>query len=89
MTTTMEPSPPRPRSAVGPRMRRFLWVALAIAIIGEGGHQLFDRYGTAIGHHFFHIVLGGGAILMFLALVIYDIRRNGRPRLSWRLSDSR
>lgn len=84
----MEPSPPRPRTTVGPRMRRFLWIALAIAVAGEGGHQLFDRYGTAIGHHFFHIVLGGSAILLFVALAIHDIRRHGKPRFSWRLSDS-
>jgi hypothetical protein len=66
-------------------MRRFLWAGLAVAVIGEGGHQLFDRYGTAIGHHAFHIAMIGGASLLFAGLVALDIRRNGRPRFSWRL----
>lgn len=83
MATMELPHPPAP-SRVGPRMRRFLWVAVAVAIMGEGGHRLFDQYGSAVGHHFFHIVMVGGAALLFLGLAIVDIRRNGRPRFSWR-----
>ena len=71
------------------RARRFLWAALAVAIVGEGGHQLFDRYGTALGHHAFHVVTVGGASLLFAAIVVADIRRNGRPHFSWRLSTPR
>jgi hypothetical protein len=80
--------PPHPsfgRSLASPRMRRFLWAAVAVAVVGEGGHQLFDRYGTAFGHHAFHIFMVGAAAMMFAAIVYVDIRRNGRPRFSWRL----
>lgn len=67
-------------------MRRLLWAGLAIAILGEGGHQLFDRYGTAIGHHAFHVGMVGAAAILFAAIIVLDIRRNGAPRFSWRLS---
>jgi hypothetical protein len=78
-------APARPQAGRRERARRFLWAAIAVAVVGEGGHQLFDRYGTALGHHAFHIVTIGGASLLFAALVISDIRRNGRPHFSWRL----
>jgi hypothetical protein len=81
-------SPPADRR-VGPRVRLFFWGALAVAVVGEGGHRLFDQYGTAVGHHLFHILMVGGAALLFFAIAVYDIRRNGRPRFSWRLSSSR
>lgn len=81
MTAT---EPTRSRRRAGARMRLFVWVALAVAVLGEGGHRLFDQYGSAVGHHLFHIVLVGGASLLFVALALYDISRNGRPRFSWR-----
>ncbi len=76
------PHPPSSRQ----RLRLFVWVALAVAVVGEGGHRLFDAYGSTIGHHAFHIVMVGGASLLFVALAAYDIHRNGRPRFTWRLS---
>jgi hypothetical protein len=76
---------PRPQAGRD-RARRFLYAAIAVAIVGEGGHQLFDRYGTALGHHAFHVVTVGAASLLFAGIVISDIRRNGRPHFSWRLS---
>lgn len=80
----------RPRRQAGrDRARRFLQAALAVAIVGESGHQLFDRYGTALGHHAFHVVSVGAASLLFAAVVVADIRRNGRPHFSWRLSPNR
>ena len=78
----------RPRAG-RERRRRFLQAALAVAIVGEGGHQLFDRYGTAVGHHAFHVATIGAASLLFAGIVIADIRRNGAPRFSWRLNTPR
>jgi hypothetical protein len=71
------------------RRRRFLQAAVAVAIVGEAGHQLFDRYGTAVGHHAFHVATIGGASLLFAGIVVADIRRNGPPRFSWRFSTPR
>ena len=71
------------------RMRRFLRAALAVAFVGEGGHRLFDAYGTSLGHHAFHIATVGGASLLFAAIVVSDIRANGPPHFSWRLSTPR
>ena len=71
------------------RARRFLWAAVAVAVVGEGGHRLFDAYGTALGHHAFHVVTIGGATLLFAAIVAADIRANGPPRFSWSLSTPR
>jgi hypothetical protein len=71
------------------RARRFLWAAVAVAVVGEGGHRLFDAYGTALGHHAFHVVTVGGATLLFAAIVVGDIRANGRPHFSWKLSTPR
>ena len=66
-------------------IRRSLWLLVPIAILGEAGHQVLGRLGSAASHHLFHIAFGGGAVLVFAVFVILDVRRNGRPRFSWRL----
>jgi len=66
-------------------IRRALWLLVPIAILGEAGHQVLGRIGTAAGHHLFHIAFGGGAVLVFAVFVALDVRRHGWPRFSWRL----
>lgn len=84
--TPLEPSQPHPSLTAGERLRRFLWVAVVVAVLGEGGHQLLQRYGTELGHHAFHVGMVAVATLLFGVVVAYDVRRNGRPRFSWRMS---
>jgi hypothetical protein len=56
-----------------------------LALLGEVGHQLLGRLGHAVAHHFFHIVFGLGAALIFGVYVLIDVRRNGWPTFSWRI----
>jgi hypothetical protein len=60
-------------------------VALPLAVAGEAGHRLLERIGDAAAHHAFHLVFGLLAVGIFAAVVARDIRRHGRPVLSWRL----
>lgn len=59
--------------------------ALALGVLGEIGHRLLERLGDTLAHHLFHLTFGAGAALVFAALVLADIRRNGWPTFSWRL----
>jgi hypothetical protein len=65
--------------------RRMAWVVLPIALVGELGHQVLQRAGQALAHHFFHLLFGAGAVVAFTIYAIVDIRRNGWPGLTWRL----
>ena len=67
-------------------VRRLAWLALPLAILGELGHQVFDRLRQELAHHFFHIVFGVGAAVVFAVYVAIDIRRHGRPEfhLRWK-----
>jgi hypothetical protein len=72
----------------GPSRRmvaRILVAVLGLVALGEAGHQLFERMGWEAGHHAFHLAYGVGAILAFLALAAWDLRRNGLPRFTWAL----
>ncbi len=38
-----------------------------------------------VGQHFFHFVFLGGALIVFAAYLVVDVRRNGALSFSWRL----
>ncbi|HXF73996.1 MAG TPA: hypothetical protein VNO79_15475 [Actinomycetota bacterium] len=65
-------------------------VAVAgLATLGEAGHVLLERLGWRAAHHVFHLAYLGGAVAAFAWLVLRDLRRHGRPRLSWSLGPRR
>lgn len=74
-----------PRQPVRPWVIKVAWVGVPLLILGESGHLLLDWAREQLAHHFFHIVFGIGAGVVFFAFVIGDIRRNGWPSFSWRL----
>lgn len=59
-------------------------LVVAMAGLGEFGHQLFDRFQWG-GHHFFHFAFPVAAAAVFVVFVVADVKRNGRPRFSWHL----
>ncbi|HLB62394.1 MAG TPA: hypothetical protein VJN50_06665 [Actinomycetota bacterium] len=67
------------------RLARLGAVGGALVALGEAGHVLLDRFGTAFGHHLFHVLFAGGAAILFGVFALVDIRRNGLPRFSWSL----
>ena len=64
---------------------KMAWIGVPLVVFGESGHLLLSWAREQLAHHFFHIVFGIGAGLVFFAYVIGDIRRNGWPSFSWRL----
>ncbi|HZA60894.1 MAG TPA: hypothetical protein VE754_04325 [Actinomycetota bacterium] len=54
---------------------------MAIAAVGEGGHQVFLRWGDELGHHAFHILFGVGAFVVFGIYALVDVLRHGPPRI--------
>ena len=62
------------------------WVGVPLVLLGESGHLLLSWAREQLVHHFFHIVFGIGAGVVFFAYVVRDIRRNGRPSFSWSLN---
>jgi hypothetical protein len=75
----------RPRQGLGRWARKLVWVLVPLAAVGEVGHQLLEHLGQALAHHFFHILFGFGAAVVFGTYVLLDIRRNGWPTFSWRI----
>jgi hypothetical protein len=75
----------RPRQSAGRWIRKSAWLEVPHALLGELGHQLLERLGQALAHHFFHIVFGLGAALIFGVYVLIDVRSNGWPTFSWRI----
>ncbi|MDQ4143332.1 MAG: hypothetical protein M3198_06225 [Actinomycetota bacterium] len=69
-------------------LRGAVLLAIPVALLGELGHHLLERLGSTFAHHFFHIVFGAGAFLLFALVVAADVRRNGWPVFSWRLRPS-
>jgi hypothetical protein len=63
---------------------RMAWVGVPLVILGESGHLLLKWAQAQLAHHFFHIVFGIGAGVIFFTYVIRDIRHNGWPSFSWR-----
>jgi hypothetical protein len=59
-------------------------VALPVAVVGETGHQVLERLGQTLAHHFFHVVFAGLAAAIFVGYVALDVRRHGWPTFSWR-----
>ena len=64
---------------------KLAWLGVPLVLLGEFGHLVFSWLRETLAHHFFHIVFGFGAGLIFLIYVIQDIRHHGRPEFSWRL----
>jgi hypothetical protein len=71
---------------VGRWARKLAWLVIPLAVVGEAGHQLLERLGQVLAHHFFHILFGLGAVAVFTIYAIVDIRRHGWPAFSWRLN---
>jgi len=67
------------------RLTRLGAAGAVLVALGEGGHLLLNRLGTVLGHHLFHVLFAGGAVVVFTAYALADIRRHGLPRLSWSL----
>ncbi|HVM10967.1 MAG TPA: hypothetical protein VM638_00640 [Actinomycetota bacterium] len=69
-------------------LRHFLiraaWVAVPLVVAGELGHSVLQALGREIAHHFFHIVFGVGAAVVFALYVAIDIRRHGWPSFTLR-----
>jgi hypothetical protein len=59
-------------------------LALLVAVVGETGHQVLERLGQTLAHHFFHVVFVGLAAAIFIGYVAVDVRRHGWPTFSWR-----
>ena len=76
-----------PRQPVRSWALKVALVVLALVLVGESGHLLLGWAREQLAHHFFHIVFGIGAGIIFFAFVIRDIRRNGWPSFSWRLQE--
>jgi hypothetical protein len=74
-----------PRQPVRRWVIKVAWVGVPLVVLGESGHLLLSWAREQLAHHFFHIVFGIGAGVIFFAFVIRDIRRHGRPSFSWRL----
>ena len=74
-----------PRQSARSWVMKVAWIGVSLVILGESGHLLLSWAREQLVHHFFHIVFGIGAGLVFFAFVIRDIRRNGWPSFSWRL----
>jgi hypothetical protein len=75
----------RRRRSLATWVRKLAWLAVPLALLGEAGHHLLGRLGQTLAHHFFHIVFGLGAVVVFAVYVFVDVRRNGWPSFSWRI----
>jgi hypothetical protein len=67
------------------RVARAALMVAGLALVGELGHQLLDRFGDALAHHLFHVVFAGAAAAAFVAYVVVDVRRHGWPTFTWRV----
>ena len=74
-----------PRQPLRRWVIRMAWLGVPLVILGESGHLLLKWAQAQLAHHFFHIVFGIGAGVLFFAFVIKDIRENGWPAFSWKL----
>ena len=75
-----------PRQPLRGWVIKMAWLAVPLLILGESGHLLLKWAREQLAHHFFHIVFGLGAGVVFLIYVIRDIRHNGWPTFTWRLN---
>jgi hypothetical protein len=69
------------------RAARAALVVAGLALVGELGHKLLDRFGHALAHHLFHVVFAGAAAVAFVTFVVVDVRRHGWPTFTWRAED--
>jgi hypothetical protein len=74
------------RHSILERAPRLILLLMVLAIVGEAGHQVLDQLNFDLGHHIFHIVFPLIAFAVFALFVARDVRRNGWPRFSWRLT---
>jgi hypothetical protein len=63
-------------------LRGGILLVIPIALLGELGHRLLDQLGRSFAHHLFHILFGAGAIVVFVVVVLLEVRRNGWPSFS-------
>lgn len=75
----------RPRQPVRRWMRKLAWLVVPVAILGELGHLVLERWGEVLVHHLFHIAFAGGAAVVFIGFVAIDIRRHGWPEFTWQV----
>ena len=74
-----------PRQPLRRWVIKLAWLGLPLLLIGESGHLFLNWAREQLAHHFFHIVFGIGAGVIFFSFVIRDIRHNGWPSFSWKL----
>jgi hypothetical protein len=79
----------RPRQPLRCWMRKLAWLVVPVAVLGELGHQVLERWGQTLAHHFFHIAFTGGAAVIFIWFVAVDVRRHGWPEFTWRIRPDR
>ncbi len=64
---------------------KLAWIVALAAILGEAGHHIFERLHEHAAHHLFHILFGGGALVIFVSYLVVSIVRHGWPSFSWRI----
>jgi hypothetical protein len=67
---------------------RLLFIGFVLLVLGEAGHVLLDQMNADVAHHLFHILFPLVAFAIFGLFVARDVRTNGWPTFSWRLSAS-
>ena len=73
------------RQPIARLIGRLAALLVPIALLGEAGHQLFERLHRQAAHHAFHLIFAAGAVIVFGLYLVREIRRNGWPSFSWRL----
>ena len=84
----MKSGMPGPRQSLYGLVKKLALVVVPIALLGEAGHQLFEHLHKEAAHHAFHLLFGGGALVVFGIYLVREIRTNGWPSFSWRLRPS-
>jgi hypothetical protein len=74
-----------PKRPLRPWIIKMAWLGVPLVLLGEAGHLLLTSFRQTLAHHFFHLVFGVGAGVVFLIYVIQDVRHNGWPGFSWHL----
>ncbi|HVH64201.1 MAG TPA: hypothetical protein VNA65_11445 [Candidatus Dormibacteraeota bacterium] len=64
------------------------YVALCLVTAVAAGdtiHFVGHRIDIPMTHHAFHLLFTTAALVIFAGFVMWDVRRRGWPRFSWRL----
>lgn len=65
--------------------RRAAFYLVTAVAAGDTFHLLAHSLRLPLTHHAFHLVFSVGAVAIFGAYVLIDVRRRGWPGFSWRL----